>query len=192
MNRHRRLRAIAAISLAMLLMLLAFPRAASAKGPFGLVIISGGGLAADIEVTDRHLLDFFSFSDFYESRIEAPSAPGLGYVVSRGSTSGSGTFVAWDRLRYYPGADGQPGYVYYEGLVNGSSEYDGHWYRASANAEQYMLPLLAGQPRAEAPAPSAPPVSPAPFVAALALSALLAAGLAAQTQRGKTMSRSAG
>ena len=149
MNRQPRLRAGVANALSLLLMLLAFPRPASAGGggPFPRVIISGGGLAADIEVTDRHLLDFFSFSDFYEARIEAPAAPGLGYTVSRGWSTDSGAFVAWDRLRYYPGANGQPGYVYYEGLINGSSEYDGHWYRANANAEKYMPLLLAGQPR---------------------------------------------
>src|SRR6185369_2409145 len=131
---------------------------------FGLVVISGGGLAADIEVTDRHLLDFGSFNDFSQSLIEAPADPGTGYIISRGWPNDAFTpFAPWDRLRYYPGAAGQPGYVFYEGLVNGSSEYDGHWYRASANAEQYLLPLLAAQQRAASPAPLVPARSPAPF-----------------------------
>ena len=35
-------------------------------------------------------------------------------------------FFAFDRLHYYP----DTGFVYYDGLVNGSSEYDGKWYTA--------------------------------------------------------------
>jgi len=192
MNRRPRLRALIGLALSLLLMLLAFPRAASAKGAFGLVVISGG-LAADIEVTDRHLLDFGSFNDFSQSLIEAPADPGTGYVISRGWPNDAFTpFAPWDRLRYYPGAAGQPGYVFYEGLVNGSSEYDGHWYRASADAEKYMLPLLAAQLAPAAPAPAVPLSSFAPFLAVLVLSALLAVGLAAQAQRGKTIHSPAG
>jgi hypothetical protein len=168
----------------MLLMLLSFPRSASAGGgPFGQIVISGGGLPADIEVTDRHLLDFFAFSNFYETRIPAPAAPGIGYTVTRGSFTDSGAFAPWDRLRYYPGSDWHPSYVYYEGLLNGQSEYDGHWYRASANADKYMLPLLSGQPVAPMSAPS-----PVPLIAAVVLSALLVVGLAAQTRRGMAVS----
>ncbi|MCI0607869.1 MAG: hypothetical protein L0Z71_02260 [Anaerolineae bacterium] len=37
--------------------------------------------------------------------------------------------VAFDRLHYYP----DTGFVYYDGIVNGSSEYDGKWYTARSD-----------------------------------------------------------
>jgi hypothetical protein len=69
--------------------------------------------------------DFFAFADFYQNQTEAPSNPGIGYEVTRFYLGGSREY-AFDRLHYYP----DTGFVYYDGIVGGSSEYDGEWYPA--------------------------------------------------------------
>jgi hypothetical protein len=49
----------------------------------------------------------------------------------------------FDQLHYYP----YTGYVYYDGLVNGSSEYDGKWYAATPSAEEPFRAALAERAR---------------------------------------------
>ena len=95
-----------------------------AKGGFSFIAVTGADLKETVRVTDRELTtDFFTFAYFYEARTEAPSDPGVGYEITRYYGSNS----AFDRLHYYPDA----GYVFYDGIVNGESEYDGKWYTAN-------------------------------------------------------------
>jgi hypothetical protein len=48
-------------------------------------------------------------------------------------------------LIYYPGVGVQPGAVYYEGLFNGSSEYDHRWFVVPAQQDASLRQMLAGQ-----------------------------------------------
>ena len=101
---------------------------AFAKGGFSFISIKGGGLKEEIRSEDPALTeDFFGFADFYQHKTSAPVDPGTGYEITRYYIEGVGE-IAFDRLHYYP----EMGFVYYDGIVNGSSEYDGEWYIAKS------------------------------------------------------------
>ena len=100
--------------------------AAFAKGSFSFIAINGAALTAEVRISDPALTtDFFAFADFYRDKAEAPVDPGVGYKITRYYLDG-GRELAFDKLQYYP----ETGYVYYDGIVNGSSEYDQKWYIA--------------------------------------------------------------
>lgn len=114
-----------AFGLALLLTLITSITVA-AKGSFSYITISGPNLKDEVRATDPALTDdFFAFADFYRDKAEAPANPGLGYEVTRYYVDGKRE-IAFDRLHYYPDA----GFVYYDGIINGLSEYDGKWYTA--------------------------------------------------------------
>ncbi|HEY7215449.1 MAG TPA: hypothetical protein VIC28_12515 [Thermoanaerobaculia bacterium] len=120
---------------------------ADAKGRFERVTVVVPGATAEIQVTDPELLDFFSFSRFPDQRLAAAPAIAIqAYIVTRGAYTPDGVFRAFDRLHYYPSsAPGAPGHVYYDGLVNGWSEYDKQWYRASPQGDRAMSRFIAMQ-----------------------------------------------
>jgi hypothetical protein len=98
-----------------------------AKGGFSFISISGPGIAEDIRATDLKLTeDFFAFADFSRDTVEAPRDPGMGYEIRRYYIDGKRE-ILFDRLHYYPST----GFVFYEGIVDGDSEYDGEWYSAN-------------------------------------------------------------
>jgi len=114
-----------AFGLALLLTLLT-SIAVAAKGGFSFISISGPTLKDEVRATDSALTDdFFAFWDFYLNKVEAPVDPGPGYEITRYYIDGTRE-IAFDHLHYYPDA----GFVYYDGIINGSSEYDGEWYTA--------------------------------------------------------------
>lgn len=120
------LRTRIAVALALLTALL-ISVTAFAKGSFAFITITGPKLRDAVRSTDPALTtDFFAFADFYHDKAKAPASPGAGYEITRFYTRGRGE-IAFDRLHYYPEA----GFVYYDGIVNGSSEYDGEWYTAN-------------------------------------------------------------
>ena len=99
----------------------------SAKGGFDFLTITGPELGEPIQVTDADLTaDFFTFANFSEDQITAPADPGAGYEITRHYVQGVSD-VIFDRLHYYP----ETGYVFYDGIENGESEYDGEWYTAN-------------------------------------------------------------
>ena len=127
-----------------LLVMLLLTHPALAKGSFSKIAISGGSLNTEIEVTDPDLLDFFSLSDFPNARVEEPQVdPRSCFLLTRYQREQSGEFTPWDRLRYCPASSGATGYVYYEGLINGRSEYKGYWYRASPSGEKALMQAIA-------------------------------------------------
>lgn len=98
-----------------------------AKGGFSFISITGPGIDEDIRATDLKLTeDFFAFADFYQDKVDAPKDPGLGYEIRRYYIDGKRE-IFFDRLHYYPAT----GFVFYDGMVNGNSEYDGEWYSAN-------------------------------------------------------------
>lgn len=114
-----------AIGLAVLLALISSV-AVYAKGDFSFITITGGALKEEVRVTDSNLTDdFFTFADFSTNKTKAPENPGMGYEITRYYVEGKRETV-FDRLHYYP----ETGFVFYDGIVNGSSEYDGEWYTA--------------------------------------------------------------
>jgi hypothetical protein len=98
-----------------------------AKGSFSFITITGPDLKELIRSTDPALTtDFFAFADFFQDKITEPADPGAGYEITRYYVDG-GRESAFDHLHYYPDS----GYVFYDGIVNGWSEYDNEWYTAS-------------------------------------------------------------
>ena len=115
-----------ALGLALLFSLLT-SMTALAKGQFSLIAVTGGQLKDEVRLSDPALTrDFFTFADFYRGRTEAPVDPGVSYEITRYYLNGQSE-TAFDRLHYYP----ETGFVYYDGIVGGSSEYDGKWYSAN-------------------------------------------------------------
>lgn len=114
-------------------LLLFLPAAfAFAKGDFTYLSVKGPGLTGELTITDPALIEsFMAFADFSKGEIEAPVEPGQGYQVIRVYVENNKE-IPFDLLHYYP----YTGFVYYDGLVNGSSEYDKKWYAADPSAEE--------------------------------------------------------
>jgi hypothetical protein len=113
----------AALSLALLL-----TTTAVAKGNFAFIAVDGDGSRYKVRLSDTELLnDWFAFANFQARSVAAPAnTPDGGYEITRYYIDRHRE-VAFDRLHYYP----QAGLVYYDGIVNGSSEYDAKWYEAN-------------------------------------------------------------
>lgn len=118
-----------------------------AQGNFTYLTIKGPGITGEINITDPALTgDFFAFADFTQGEVPAPADPGQGYQVVRvyvETVDGKPTDRPFDQLHYYP----YTGYVFYDGLVNGSSEYDGKWYAANPSANEPFRAALAERAR---------------------------------------------
>jgi hypothetical protein len=151
-----------ALGLALLLSLFTFVTA-FAKGEFSFIAVTGGQLTDEVRLSDPALTrDFFTFADFYRNKTDAPVDPGPGYEITRYYINGH-TETAFDRLHYYP----ETGFVYYDGIVKGSSEYDGEWYTAQPEIKdifetalftQIRLMKLGTQEGSQALVPAAEPV----------------------------------
>jgi hypothetical protein len=128
----------------------------AAKGNFSKIIIKDLETMNDIVVTDPSLLGFFALSDFKDGTKDSPQV-GSGYEITRYFQNDSGDSRPFDRLYYYPSSEGDSGYIFYEGLINGASEYDGKWFQTSLEGEQLMSRFLADQPKPIGMAHAAPP-----------------------------------
>jgi len=157
---------------------------AFAKGGFAFIVISGPNLQEAVRVTDSALTaDFFTFANFYEDRTDAPASPGEGYEITRYYVDGKREII-FDRLHYYP----EDGFVFYDGIENGESEYDGDWYSADPEIRTVFAsalsiqtgsvpPLEEKQPLSSASQPAAADLQPIPIlviVVATGLAALFA------------------
>ena len=154
---------------------------AFAKGGFAFIAITGPSLKEEIRSDDATLTeDFFTFADFSQDQTEAPTDPGVGYEITRYYVDGKRE-IAFDHLHYYP----ETGLVYYDGIVNGSSEYDGEWYTAKPEIKtvfESALPIsLIGstnQTQSSASTSSSAQTESAPFLPVAQLILLVVAGIA--------------
>ncbi|MCC6261540.1 MAG: hypothetical protein IT311_11825 [Anaerolineales bacterium] len=104
---------------------------AFAKGDFTYITVKGPGVTGELTISNPALIQsFFAFADFSKGAVDAPAEPGDGYQVLRAYVI-DGKEQPFDLLYYYP----TTGYVYYEGLAEGSSEYDKKWYVADPAAK---------------------------------------------------------
>ncbi len=126
----------------MLALAVLLPTVAFAKGEFDYITVKGPGIIGEIDVTNPALTqDFLAFADFTQGEVPAPADPGQGYQVVRvyvEFTDSKPQDLPFDQLHYYP----YTGYVYYDGVVNGSSEYDGKWFAANPSAEKPFRNVL--------------------------------------------------
>ncbi len=127
---------------------------AFAKGNFAFISITSPNLKEAVRTTDPILItDFFAFADFSRDRTKAPADPGTGYEITRYYMDGSRE-SAFDRLHYYP----DTGFVYYDGIVNGSSSYDGKWYTARPEIRMAFENALPAYARSVVPVTSSQPI----------------------------------
>jgi hypothetical protein len=116
---------------------------ASAKGSFSFITIARTSPIEIVRTTDPALTDsFFAFADFSRDEVEAPANPGVGYEVTRYFVD-RGREIAFDHLHYYP----RTGFVYYDGIVNGWSDYDRKWYTATPEVREAFEKVLPKQTR---------------------------------------------
>lgn len=118
-----------------------------AKGNFDYLTVKGPGITGEINITNPALTeDFFAFADFTQGEVPPPADPGQGYQVIRvylETVDDKPTARLFDQLHYYP----YTGYVYYDGLVEGASEFDGKWYAANPAADAPFRAVLAERAR---------------------------------------------
>jgi len=116
---------------------------AFAKGDFDYITVDGPGLTDKLNITNPLLThDFFVFADFSKGAIAPPVDPGEGYEIVRVYIVDTKAHP-FDQLYYYP----YTGYVFYYGLAEGSSEYDGQWYIANPSANDPFRASLAERAR---------------------------------------------
>jgi hypothetical protein len=125
--------------------------AVSAKGGFSFIAIVGPGIDEEVRATGPELTEeFFAFADFYRDKVEAPADPGKGYEITRYYIDGRRE-IAFDQLHYYPDS----GFVFYDGILNGDSEYDGEWYAANPAIktvfENTLLVAINARPQSDPP-----------------------------------------
>jgi hypothetical protein len=126
--------ASACILLILALSLTAVP--AEAMGKFDLIVMESEGLS--FQVFDSEFLDFYAFSNFTEANISALPSMEEGILVTRYSPVDDVYIEPYDQLIYYPSANGSGGYVFYVGLMDGSSDYDQKWYQGNPEAEMMI------------------------------------------------------
>ena len=129
-----------------------------AKGGFDFITITGSDLKGAVRVADASLTeDFFTFATFYEGKAEAPADPGMGYEITRHYRQGVSDII-FDRLHYYP----ETGFVFYDGIENGDSEYDDEWYAANPEIKTVFESVLVAARVSGAAAEEKGPVTSAP------------------------------
>jgi hypothetical protein len=118
--------------------------AVMAKGRADMISIVGPGLDGKLNIQDAEIVHNLSIGQFedFGSPVEAPDDAGPAYEMTR-YFKDEGNYVAFDRVRYHPGASGSPGYVYYIGIDNGWTGYDGKWFLVTDEGEQTMQAVLA-------------------------------------------------
>jgi hypothetical protein len=111
------------------------------KGSFDKVVIAGPGIDS-VDVTEAARVGALGLVTLMNVpvAIEPPVDLSAGYELTRYFVDGS-DYQVFDQAIYYPDILGT-GYVYYVGIVNGSSEYDGNWYRATVEGDAAMRAIL--------------------------------------------------
>lgn len=113
-----------------------YPRGVSAKGIPAIVTVTGPGLVTPITETNPLAMPALGMLTLMDATapIASPAVSGQGYELTRDG---------FDHLLYHPDRNGAAGYVYYEGMFNGGSSYDGKWFRATTTGDATLRRLLA-------------------------------------------------
>jgi len=111
-----------------------------AKGPMDKISLTTPA-GQTIELTNRTLIEPISMAalEKFPNNITQPDVTGKGYELARAFKDGN-RYVIFDRVRYFPA--GGRGYVYYVGIENGWSEYDGKWFEASVEGMAAMNQII--------------------------------------------------
>jgi WD40 repeat protein len=133
------------LRIVLLMTLLLVTGVTAAKGPSNRITITGPGLTEPIEITDTNILiplSFVTFENNFENVPKAPTNLGEGYELTRYCADERGNYMAFDHEHYFPDPRGGRGYVFYDGIINGSSTYDGRWFRVNVDSEKVLQSVL--------------------------------------------------
>ena len=119
---------------------------ASAKGVVDKVTLSGSLWYGDIEITEPDFLEYLALGVFtnFEKEIEGPPLVSSGVLMTR-AYQDMDDYQLLDRLLYFPGKEPGQGVVYYVGLANGASQFDGIWYQVRPESEERLLSWLSAE-----------------------------------------------
>ena len=120
---------------------------ASAKGMADKITITTPN-GQTFDVTDSRITEHISMAalEIFPNSMAKPKVTDNGYELARAFKDGN-TYRIFDRVRYYP--VGRGGYVFYIGIENGWSEYDGKWFVASQGGVEAMNKVIGNlKPRA--------------------------------------------
>ncbi len=111
-----------------------------------LVILNGPGLAEDTQLDDPIFTHFLSLTllEDIESPLDEPHELGYAYTLERWFVDDDGQGGHFDTATYYTHPHGELGYIYYDGIHNGWSEYDEQWYRVNPIGEAVIQQVIAG------------------------------------------------
>lgn len=117
---------------------------AGAKGPSDWVEFQMPGMYRNIRLELPDVPEDLSFGQFEDflNPIQGPDNLGPGFMITRGWFDDQGKAEPWDRVMYFANLEGDLGYVYYFGIVNGSSEYDGRWFQVSEAGQAALIDVL--------------------------------------------------
>lgn len=123
------------IYIALLILIVLVPSGSVfAQGNFDYLAVRGPGITGEINVANPVLTsDYFAFVDFTQGVIPPPADPGQGYQVVRVHVVDSKP-RPHDQLHYYP----YTGYVYYDGIVAGSSAYERSFKHSEFTNESFV------------------------------------------------------
>lgn len=161
-SRQTLLFALVALLGASLLMLVNVPRALACPVCISpdKVTVSGAGIAGTAAITDLSLMGSLSTATFmgFEplSPVAVPVHTGSGYELVRyyrnSGVPASFWTLGFDHMRYYPGAAGQPGYIFYEGPVSAEAstyaqglnfwQNNGKWFQLTTTQDNSVRQLL--------------------------------------------------
>jgi hypothetical protein len=142
-----------------LLMLVNAPRALACPvciPPDKVTISDGGAIAVITDPTALGSLGAATFMGFNQpSPVAEPALTVNGYEVTRyfknSGVPDSFWTLGFDHMRYFPGATGQPGYVFYEGPVSDEASHyaqgldmpqSGRWYQIAPSDNDMLRQML--------------------------------------------------
>lgn len=117
---------------------------AAAKGTFGFIDFQIPGMFRSFRLEHPDIpmdLNMGQFENFFMA-VEGPDDLGAGFLLNRGWLTEEGEAEVWDQLLYFSNLEGDLGYVYYLGLANGSSEYDGRWFQVTEKGQAALVDVL--------------------------------------------------
>jgi hypothetical protein len=124
----------------------------------GLLMISGPGIKGQVQIKDQQALLKFEQSGFFDASkiVKAPEDPGEGYQITQYLNMEAGP-VEWQKMVYYPAAEGEDSYIYWVGPLNPDApQIAERWTLVQPAADQAFRSLLESQGVQIAAAPPEP------------------------------------
>jgi hypothetical protein len=133
-----------AVLMILVLLVAAIPGGSvAAKSYIEVVTIVGPDWFGEIELTESEIPESLVLGGFFNPQqpVSPPADLGRGYLITRGYDD-DGERRMFDRMMFFPG---EPGYVYYLEIINGSGPYDGYWFTVAEGEGEALLSALSAE-----------------------------------------------